>query len=330
MFPSGGEQLQPRVQGVSVRILETPLPAALASRAMALVYPVLHEEFLEDLLLGRFGPGAQFLSALAFDGDRLAGHAWAGWGVEAAPIGVMAGVVTDERYRRRGIASGLVAELCKRFDSAGGALFFLGTTNPEARRLYERFGFRSFTGNVYCRGEHALMRDLAPGLPVSAHRAGWADIGRILPLYLLPHPCIVIDAGVELLSTRLAPPWRCFRIFWDTWRSIESGGDWELLINSAGWAVASAVARPNARPGGGFHLDFVWHSDYPDAGCSFVGDFVERMEARYQGAARLLLCDGDEWKRRAAEALGFTRARRAAGHILHQGRRLALDEYRRD
>jgi len=311
------------------------------------------------LLLGQFGPGAEFLAGVARDGEKLVGHAWAGWGLNSSPIGVVAGVVTDEHCRGRGIASALVAELCQRFDMAGGTLLFLGTTNPEARRIYERLGFRELVGSVYRRGEFSAARNFAPGLPTRPHAATWRDMGSILPLYLLPHPCMVMDAAIELPSTRLFAPWRCFRIFWESWQSVGDAGSWELLENSPGWTVASALARPRSdgvrflrsdeegtsRCRGkaclaptdghddgqaGFSVDFVWHPDYSDVGLEFVRDFLRRMEERNRGGPCLFLCDRDTWKIRAAKALGFSTASRAARHMLVSGERWALDEYRRD
>ena len=77
--------------GVKLDFLSPPLPAELAASAARLVVPILHEEFLERLLLGQFGPGAQFVAGIARDGEKVAGHCWGGWGQSAAPIGVVAG-----------------------------------------------------------------------------------------------------------------------------------------------------------------------------------------------------------------------------------------------
>ena len=167
-------------------------------------------------------------------------------------------------------------------------------------------------------------------------------MASIVPLYLLPHPCVLADAGIGLPSARVAEPRRCVRIFWDLWKSIEPAGKWAVLRNDLGWPVASALARPDApalfapifpakqrakRDGGAsrdFSVDFLWHPDYSVEAADFVANWLEEIEAASGCACRMLICDGDDWKLREARELGFERAEGGGGTVDLNGRKVPL------
>ena len=232
----------------AIRCAQPPLPPEEARRIARFVGRFLVEEYLNAILLGEFSEEACFTAGLGLVGDSVLATCWSGWGREFPDIAVMGGVATAEAHRGQGLASAVVGAVCERFDSAGGRLLCLGTSNPAARRIYERLGFRQVAGQVFCRAARGARLDegFAPGRPVAARPASWRDMASIVPLYLLPHPCVLADAGIGLPSARVAEPRRCVRIFWDLWKSIEPAGKWAVLRNDLGWPVASALARPDA------------------------------------------------------------------------------------
>jgi GNAT superfamily N-acetyltransferase len=327
--------------GAAIRCVEPPLPPEEARRIAEFVGRFLVEEYLNVILLGQFSQAACFTAGLGLVGDTLAATCWSGWGREFPDIAVMGGVATAEAYRGRGFASAVVGAVCERYDSAGGRLLYLGTGNPLARRIYERLGFRPVAGQIFCRAARGARPDegFAAGRGAAARPASWREMASIVPLYLLPHPCVLADAGIGLPSARVAEPRRCVRIFWDLWKSIEPSGRWAVLRNDLGWPVASALARPAFTPSAapraaagkpcgpsaaGFSVDFLWHPDYSVEAAAFVENWLEEIEATSGRACSMLICDGDTWKLREARALGFECAGGEGKTVEMNGRNVPL------
>jgi GNAT superfamily N-acetyltransferase len=310
----------------AIRCAHPPLPPDEARRFARFVERFLVEEYLHDILLGKFSEEACFTAGLALLGDSVLGTCWSGWGRERPDIAVMGGVATAEAYRGQGLASAVVGAVCERFDVAGGRLLCLGTSNPAARRIYERLGFRLVAGHIFCRAAHGARLDegFAAGQAVAARPASWREMASIVPLYLLPHPCVLADAGIGLPSARVAEPRRCVRIFCDLWKSIEPAGRWAVLRNDRGWPVASALARSSAPSAAGFSVDFLWHPDYSVQAAAFAADWLKEIEAASGCACRMLICEGDDWKLREARALGFERADGGGGTVDLNGRKVPL------
>jgi GNAT superfamily N-acetyltransferase len=88
----------------------------------------------------RLAPG---LLAIGLRGARLAGRWMGEWSARdpADPHSHFGPFAVDAHLQRQGIGSVLLAEYCKRFDSAS-RLGYLETDRPENVPLYERFGFR--------------------------------------------------------------------------------------------------------------------------------------------------------------------------------------------
>jgi len=310
----------------AIRCVEPPLPPEEARRVAAFVARFLVEEYLHASLLGEFSEEACFIVGLGLGGDSVLASCWSGWDRNLPDMAVMGGVATAEAYRGQGLASAVVGAACERFDSAGGRFLYLGTSNPAARRIYERLGFRLLAGHVFCRSAREARQDegFAPGRPVAAHPDSWGDMASIVPLYLLQHPCILADSGIGLPSARVAEPRRCVRIFQDLWKSIEPAGKWAVLRNDLGWPVASALARPVAPPDAGFSVDFLWHPDYSVEAVGFVASWLAEIESASGCACRMLICDGDDWKLHEACALGFERAEGGGGNVDLNGRKVPL------
>jgi ribosomal protein S18 acetylase RimI-like enzyme len=323
----------------AIRCAQPPLPPEEVRRVAEFVGRFLVEEYLSDILLGKFSEEACFTAGVGLAGDSVLATCWSGWGREFPNIAVMGGVATAEAYRGRGLASAVVGAVCERFDAAGGRLLCLGTSNPAARRIYERLGFRLAAGQVFCRAARGARLDegLAPGRPVAARPASWRDMASILPLYLLRHPCLLADAGIGLPSARVAEPRRCVHIFWNLWKSIEPAGKWALLRNDLGWPIASALGRrsfaeaaegkpSSAEPSAGFSVDFLWHPDYSVEAAGFLANWLDEIEAASGCACRMLICEGDDWKLRQARMLGFERAE-GGGSVELDGRKVPLMKF---
>ena len=143
----------------AIRCAQPPLPADEARRFARFVGHFLVEEYLNDILLGKFSKEACFTAGMGLLGDQVLATCWSGWGREFPDIAVMGGVATAEAYRGQGLASAVVGAVCERFDSARGRLLCLGTSNPAARRIYERLGFRPVAGQILCRAARGARLD---------------------------------------------------------------------------------------------------------------------------------------------------------------------------
>ena len=63
-------------------------------------------------------------------------------------FGVLGGMVVEKKARGSGVAKTLFGDACDFFDNLGGKALFLGTGNPVAAKLYEKFGFSFISGTV--------------------------------------------------------------------------------------------------------------------------------------------------------------------------------------
>jgi len=74
------------------------------------------------------------------------------WGptrTDPSPLrGRVVNVYTDPAWRRRGLATALLERCLREAEALGIGVLGLGTT-PQARALYERFGFKASTTEMY-------------------------------------------------------------------------------------------------------------------------------------------------------------------------------------
>jgi ribosomal protein S18 acetylase RimI-like enzyme len=90
-----------------------------------------------DQLRRDLAEGATLAAAWLEDGRPLAGACLIGLGPEAE----LAGVWTDARRRRRGLATAVCAALLRRFFAAGGEVAWLSAAGEGSEGLYRGLGF---------------------------------------------------------------------------------------------------------------------------------------------------------------------------------------------
>ncbi len=107
-------------------------------------------------------------------------------------VGLVEFVHTEEKHRKKGVASALLARLIEQFTEDGGMALYLCTGNPIAGNLYEKCGFWYNVGDG--------MRYLAPGSEdfektylafcgtAQIRDATWADLPPASLLYNYPEP----------------------------------------------------------------------------------------------------------------------------------------------
>ena len=107
-------------------------------------------------------------------------------------VGLVEFVETDERHRRKGIASLLLGRLIADFRSDGGGALLLCTTNPIAGSLYEKHGFWYTVGDgmMYVAPEARDFGNsyLSHAGQARVREAVWGDLPRASMLYNHPEP----------------------------------------------------------------------------------------------------------------------------------------------
>ena len=90
------------------------------------------------------GQMAQWLSTPCFVGEiegEVAGSMFCFTPANAGDVGLVEFVHTEDKHRRKGMASALLSRLIQRFRENGGLALYLCTSNPIAGDLYEKHGF---------------------------------------------------------------------------------------------------------------------------------------------------------------------------------------------
>lgn len=107
-------------------------------------------------------------------------------------VGLVEFVETDERHRRKGIASLLLGRLIADFRADGGRALLLCTTNPIAGSLYEKHGFWYTVGDgmMYVSPDAPAFPDeyLSHTGPARVRKAEWGDLPGASLLYNNPEP----------------------------------------------------------------------------------------------------------------------------------------------
>ena len=214
----------------SVECLRPPLPAEVTEELMALW--VLPEVFgvgnvgddgvkvVRSMLAEAGEPENQQLVYTARDeGGALAGTAVLCVSRDPAAFGSLGEVATHPDFRRRGAAEALCARSREDFHAMGGEMLVLGTMTPNAARVYRRTGYRRLPGtNVWWmnakddRSPEEWQVDhfrpapqavlVAAGVAISEGSA--RERLRMLALLHAPHDAPVLDATLEIYSTRAA------------------------------------------------------------------------------------------------------------------------------
>ena len=147
-------------------------------------------------------------------------------------VGLVEFVETDERHRRKGIASTLLGRLIADFRSGGGGALLLCTTNPIAGFLYEKHGFRYTVGDgmMYVSPDSEDFADtyLSYAGQAKIREAAWGDLPRASLLYNHPKP----DWLIKDYLTSSFRDTRFERHFTDLMRGSEGGRGAVLVLEN--------------------------------------------------------------------------------------------------
>ena len=209
---------------------------------------------------------------------------------------------------------GLAGRLCQAgrddFLAAGGRALFLGTGNPDAARIYHRLGWRKLPGAtvwaLIAGGEapEAFLVDyfrahgevaIEPGSP--------AQRVPMVPLIATPHDWRVLDANVELYSSRYIEQNSCMGLYPRFAGLVEQGsGTWFAARTRDGRLVGLASARPDGA--GACQVDGFVHGRFAGAWAELMRATIDwALDAR--GLCWVRLCVEDEEKGAWLKELGF-------------------------
>lgn len=172
-------------ESVTVRVISPPMgPYADKVGCWAHVRDELLGGAMSDTLSTRY-----FIAEM--DGE-VVGSMGCYTPVDTRDVGLVEYVETDERHRRKGVASLLLASLIADFRSNGGNALLLCTTNPVAGSLYEKHGFWYTVGDgmMYLAPNAQDFADsyFSHAGTAQIREAVWGDLPRASLLYNHPEP----------------------------------------------------------------------------------------------------------------------------------------------
>jgi GNAT superfamily N-acetyltransferase len=315
----------------NMQIVTPPVDVAPAEEIHALINSELQERFVRNVLTGTLDSGGGTHYFLARVGAQLAGVCWYATSPYDLTIGCLAGVATAVTMRRKGIARFVVQRAMDDFLRAGGQAMYLAFSTESAARLYEQLGFRREGGHLmrYLPARDFDAEQFAPAARVVFARVQWSDMPRVLPLYLFPHPCRLLDHKSEIYSRSAVPAARCVGVFMKVWETVAAcDGEWFLLETDDRRVVGAVTFYPegvghrycangraitDASPLAEAAFDFVAHGNFwNDATRALIGELIASFRERRDARGLICRCHASDLEKMAmAEALGF----RAAGAV---------------
>ncbi len=277
--------------------------------------PDIAPDITFDPLSGAEKNANDFRVYRVFIADQLGATAIVVAPIALPELGALGEVATHPEFRNRGLASGLCEQLLEDFQCQGGEAMFLGTVNPNAARIYERFGWSHIPDTklmVNLAGNETpneFLKSYFTDLDTPEAQVGEATSRiPIIPLIVSPHSWSVLDANASIFSPRVESQASCLGLYnrYQTLRN-ESRGEWFTLVADSGkvLGISSAVHVEGKR----FQVDGFCHESY-------AGMFGELIQTAIswcsdQGATQIIarLSSMDEEKQSLFESVGFHKQR---------------------
>jgi GNAT superfamily N-acetyltransferase len=254
--------------------LEAPLPANLLDELCAVweqTFATSYDGFRPALLGAEAGIHRDVVWVRR-EGADLAGTCHLTTVRSHPALGGFGEVATAPRFRGRGIAAELCGLARDEFLQAGGRALFLGTGNPAAARIYERLGWRPVPGTSVMAliatdentPETFLSRHFRPGGDTVVEAMTAAARIPMIPLLVSPHPSVMLDANVGMVSTTFAVQRSCMGLY-PRYEALIEGGRGAAFCACAenGRLVGLATARMG--DSGRCAVDVFTHRQWDDA-----------------------------------------------------------------
>jgi len=310
---------------LEVQRVRPPVEEALAEEVHGFINGCLTEPYHRAVLTGRLDARASVRYFLGRVGGQLAGTCWYAASPANRTVGCLAGVVTAENQRRKGMARALCSLALDDFHRRGGVAMYLAYASDSARALYRSMGFVARDG---CVMRHVLpgadfdREYFAPAMRRWVTCATWNDLARTVPLYLHPHEWHLLDAKAGVYSNRHVPSTRCVGVFVTIWECVaRCGGTWLLLGAEDGRIVGAGVLYPETADMA--LVDFVLHPNHYDAAETLLGALAEEARRRSLRRIECRFVPEDREKIALAVSAGLTARDDSATGFLVAGRHIS-------
>lgn len=257
---------------------------------------------------------------LAREGGELAGTSHLTISKAVTALAGLGEVATSTSFRRRGIGEKLCQMALDEFRQRRGQSIFLGTSNPDAARLYHRLGWRRLPGtNVMLNllnndSPEPYLVDYFRGLdgsngPKVVVGTASPDVRiPMIPLCIVPHDWQVLDANARMYSIRFHHQGGCMSLYpmYQAVRSVGKG-EWFAARTEQGKVVGLASARLG--DSNEACIDGFAHRNFAEILEALVRSAVAWAQERNAASCYALISAEDEEKQKRFASMGFLESR---------------------
>lgn len=297
----------------NIELVRCPIDAELAAHLIAFWEGVFGEPFarFSHVLLGGESHANEDTLHLVRAGDDLASTCRLTICRADRRLGLLGEVATGGAQRGRGLAVRVCEQARDHFAAQGGRALFLATSNPSARRLYERLGWRPLPNADamvwLAPGESPATLTpmtrlgdafgLVPGSP--ALRA------PMVPCITRDHPWFLLDANARVFSTRFVRQPSCEGLYgrYDD-LATSRRGEWFAALASPGHVLGLASAVP-ASNNETWQLDAFAEPERTDVSSALLAAVQSAAHSRGATSCFVDVAERDRDKRAWLESLGF-------------------------
>ena len=311
---------------MQVRQYEPPVDALLADELVEFWQTTFEVSFdeMRAILAGEESAHNHDVFQVARVDGRLAGSCHSTIGRSSHLLGGLGEVAVPPEFRGQGIANSLCAQARDAFQEAGGRALFLGTVNSHAARVYHRLGWRKLEGTnvmVVLSDSQSPADFLADYFhdpaAVSVFPGTAADRLAIIPLIMTPHDEFVLDANLDLFSSRYTVQNSCMGLY-SKYDSLgdDGRGAWFVARSERGRVVG--LSSVNMDDSHRAQIDGFVHQDFLGSWSDLIVAPIEWAAKHHASLLTVKLCDQDKDKLRRFPSLGFKRRHASEGFLLDQ------------
>jgi GNAT superfamily N-acetyltransferase len=239
--------------GYMLERYETPLPEDFSRELLAMWQAIFEVDFpgLSEILSGNDIQNHRDIVYLARKEGKIASTCRLTISRSDPRIGGLAEVATHPEHRGKNLGFELCQWAAKEFDESGGQANFLGTVNPIAAKLYAKLGWRYLAGTKVMvrvssgKAPEEFLVDYFRNdqdLPVKIESGSSVFRVTMIPLILRPHDWMILDANLNLGSTRFMMQKSCEGLY-PRYASLKDTGAWFAAVRADGVVVGLASVK---------------------------------------------------------------------------------------